>query len=102
MANKFLSNIWVIDTASSQVINDDVHTRVNVIRWVVDGDAADGDDLKITDATDNLIWHDIVTNSNSTTYWVSSTSFDSPLDLRSTGGIKVSTLSHGKVYFYLE
>jgi hypothetical protein len=98
MANNFsIPGVWVIDTASSQVINDDKRVRINTIRWVLDGDAVAGDDLKITDAADNLLFHEIGTG---TTYHVSHLHFTNPLELQSTGGLKVSTLDRGVVYIY--
>jgi hypothetical protein len=102
MANNFtIPGVWVVDTASSQVINDDKRVRINTIRWVIDGDADDGDDLKITDADDNLIYHDIAHYEDGVkNNYVSHMHFTSPLELQSTGGIKVSTLTHGTVYIY--
>jgi len=99
MANLFLGKVWVIDTASPVVINDDQHTCINAIHWVSPTAATAGDNLEITDAADNVIVEMVCTGTTQFQYLMH---FTSPLDLRSTGGIKVKTLDSGKAYIYTE
>jgi len=101
MANKFLRRIWVIDTASTQVINSDEVTRITAIRWVSPTAAAEGHNLEITDAADNVLFEAVAFALNSGTAYQEHAAFDTPIELWSSGGIKVKTLDSGKVYLYL-
>ena len=60
MANKFLENVWVLDTAEAVT---DEKVRVKALRWYSKSASA-GDDISIEDKNGEKVWESVATGSN--------------------------------------
>jgi len=87
---------WVIDTASATAITTDV-VRLAKIEWVPGASALQGDECKVTDAAGNAIHFDMFATG------AYQDVFDSTFPRwYNSQGLKVPTLTHGKVYITLQ
>ena len=97
MANALNDHVLIVDTADAAnvavggvVLNEEV--RVKTIRWVGTAATAAGHTAVVQNGDGKDMWDDIATGANYR--------HESRLDLRFTHGVRVTTLSSGKLYFY--
>lgn len=98
MANTKYNKIVFIDTAGASAIRTDQLT-INKIRWVDAGAA--GDACVIQDQNNNTFWESVASGAD----YVESDDFSmggQNSSGRRLDGLKVPTLSSGKLYIYLD
>jgi len=102
MANDFSSNPFVIDTPGATdllVPTAGARLAITKLRWVVGTGGVAGDNISVTNSAGKEIWSKFDTVTAATTYEEDAESdFIPPLV---TKGLKVPTMSRGKLYVYL-
>ena len=97
MANNVNINPIVVDTAAgADVIGASQVAKIQAIYWDGGASIATGDRCVVTDSAGNSIFESTVVTSLSGPGFI-----DMPFQPITVKGIKVPTLTHGKVFIYL-